>query len=65
VEREQLTRPIDNRLQQYSGAVNAAYRLSGKDTLNLTLRARNNRVVEGSGNEFTELEGSFRYQRTF
>ena len=65
IERELVARPIDNRLQQYSGGVNAAYRLSNKDTFNLTLRTRNNRVVEGSGKEFTELEGSFRYQRTF
>ncbi len=65
VERDQVAGQAVNRLQQYSGGLNAAYRLSDKDTLNLTLRTRNNRIAEGSGNEFTELEGSFRYQRTF
>lgn len=65
VERDQVAGQAVNRLQQYSGGLNAAYRLSDKDTLNLALRTRNNRITEGSGNEFTELEGSFRYQRTF
>lgn len=65
VERDQMAVQIVNRLQQYSGGLNAAYRLTDKDTFNVTLRTRNNRVTEGAGNEFTELEGSFRYQRTF
>ena len=65
VERDQMAGQTVNRLQQYSGGLNAAYRLTDKDTFNITLRTRNNRVTEGAGNEFTELEGSFRYQRTF
>lgn len=65
VERDQMAGQTLNRLQQYSGGLNAAYRLTDKDTFNVTLRTRNNRVIDGAGNEFTELEGSFRYQRTF
>ena len=65
VERDQMAGQTVNRLQQYSGGLNAAYRLTDKDTFNITLRTRNNRVTDGAGNEFTELEGSFRYQRTF
>jgi len=65
VERDQMAVQTINRLQQYSGGLNAEYRLTDKDTFNITLRTRNNRVTDGAGNEFTELEGSFRYQRTF
>ena len=65
VERMQMSQQFVNRLHQYSAGLNAAYRFTDKDSLNLTLRSRNNRLQEGNGNEFTELEGSFRYQRTF
>jgi len=65
VERMQMSQQFVNRLHQYSAGLNAAYRFTDKDTLNLTLRSRNNRLQEGNGNEFTELEGSFSYQRTF
>jgi hypothetical protein len=66
LEREILNGPlITNRLQQLAGGINTAYRLTDKDTFNLTLRSRNSRVLDGTGNDFTELEGSFRYQRTF
>lgn len=64
--RESFNGPLHiNRLQQLAGGFNTAYRLTNKDTFNLTLRSRNNRVLDGTGNDFTELEGSFRYQRTF
>ncbi|MCC5907296.1 MAG: hypothetical protein JJU13_13880 [Balneolaceae bacterium] len=56
---------ITNRFQQLVGGINSSYRLTDKDTFNLTLRSRNSRVLDGAGNDFTELEGSFRYQRTF
>jgi len=54
-----------NRLQQLTGSINTSYRLTDKDSFNLTIRSRNNRVMDGAGMEFTELEGSFRYQHTF
>lgn len=56
---------MTNRFRQLTGSVNTSYRLTTKDTFNLTIRSRRNQVLNGSGNEFTELEGSFRYQRTF
>ncbi len=56
---------ITNRFQQLVSGINSSYRLTDKDTFNLTLRSRNSRVLDGTGNDFTELEGSFRYQRTF
>ncbi|WP_234567713.1 hypothetical protein [Rhodohalobacter sp. 614A] len=65
-EREIPSAPtMTNKLQQLTGSINTSYRLTDKDTFNLTIRSRNNRVMDGSGNEFTELEGSFRYQHTF
>lgn len=56
---------ISTRLQQLTGGLNASYRLTDKDSFSMTLRTRSNMVVEGSGREFSELEGSFQYQRTF
>ncbi|MCC5940591.1 MAG: hypothetical protein JJU37_03550 [Balneolaceae bacterium] len=56
---------ITNRFQQLVGGINTSYRFTDKDTFNLTLRSRNSRVLDGVGTDFTELEGSFRYQRTF
>ncbi len=54
-----------NRFQQLVGGINTSYRFTDKDTFNLTIRTRTSRVLDGIGNDFTELEGSFRYQRTF
>ena len=54
-----------NRFQQLVGGINTSYRFTDKDTFNITLRTRNSRVIDGTGNDFTELEGSFRYQRSF
>ncbi|TVQ06156.1 MAG: hypothetical protein EA359_01545 [Balneolaceae bacterium] len=66
LEREVFNGPLlTNRLQQLTGGINTSYRLTNKDTFNLTIRSRNSRVLDGTGNDFTELEGSFRYQRTF
>jgi hypothetical protein len=65
LERNQMVQNAVNRFQQYTAGLNAAYRLSDKDTFNVSLRSRSNRVLDGTGNEFTEVEGSFRYQRTF
>jgi hypothetical protein len=65
LERHQMVKNAINRFQQYTAGLNAAYRLSDKDTFNVALRSRSNRVLDGTGNEFTEVEGSFRYQRTF
>ncbi len=66
VEREMFNGDIDlNKIQQFSGSMNASYRLSSNDSFTLTVRARSNSIVEGQGSEFQELEGSFRYQRTF
>jgi hypothetical protein len=56
---------LSNKLQQLSGALNAQYRLTGRDSFSLSLRTRNNRVSAGSGREFSELEGSIQYQRSF
>ncbi len=58
-------RSSSTKLQQITGGLNASYSLSAKDSFNLTLRTRNNRLLEGAGQEFTELEGSIRYQRSF
>ncbi|WP_141691524.1 hypothetical protein [Rhodohalobacter halophilus] len=56
---------VTTKLQQITGSLNSSYNLTDKDSFNITLRTRNNSVVEGAGQEFTELEGSFRYQRRF
>lgn len=56
---------VSNKLQQITGSLNSSYNLTEKDSFNITIRTRNNSVVEGAGQEFTELEGSFRYQRRF
>ena len=52
-------------LQQITGSLNSSYNLTDKDSFTLTLRTRSNSVLTGMGREFTELEGSFRYQRRF
>jgi len=41
------------------------FRLTSRDTFSLTLRNRNNNSIQGRGNTFTELEGSFKYQHRF
>jgi hypothetical protein len=56
---------ISTRLQQINGATTASYRLTSNDTFSLNIRTRSNRVLEGSGRAFTELEGRFQYQRRF
>jgi len=56
---------ISTKLQQITGSLNSSYNLTDKDSFDLTLRTRSNSVVDGNGQEFTELEGSFRYQRRF
>jgi hypothetical protein len=56
---------ISTRLQQLNGSANASYRFTSNDTFSLNVRTRNNRVLEGSGRGFTELEGRFQYQRRF
>ncbi len=56
---------ISTRLQQLNGAASASYRLTSNDTFSLNVRTRSNRVLEGSGRAFTELEGRFQYQRRF
>lgn len=59
------TTTMTNRLQQISGSINGSYRFTDKDSFTITIRTRNNRVLDGAGTDFTELEGSFRYQHTF
>lgn len=54
-----------NLMRQLSGGLNGTYQLTNKDSLNLTLRFRNNRSDGMSGTSFTENEGTFKYQRTF
>ena len=55
----------ETELQQLTGSLNSSYNLTEKDSFNITLRTRSNSVLTGAGREFTELEGSFRYQRRF
>lgn len=65
-ERENTTGNINTtKLQQLSGSLNSSYRLTGKDSFSITMRTRSNRVVQGSGRQFSELEGTFQYQRRF
>jgi len=65
-ERESMTGDIiRGQLQQLTGTINASYNLTANDTFSLVIRARSNMVREGAGSEFTEMEGSFRYQRRF
>lgn len=56
---------VSTKIRQITGSLNSSYNLSSKDSFSLTLRTRSNSVQEGSGREFTELEGSIRYQRRF
>ncbi|MCC5941185.1 MAG: hypothetical protein JJU37_06535 [Balneolaceae bacterium] len=66
VEREMFNGDANvNSIQQITGAINTSYRLSSKDSLTLSVRTRVNSVIEGAGSEYQELEGAFRYQRTF
>lgn len=54
-----------NTFRQVTANINAGYRLSSKDTINLSIRNRNNQVVEGTGASYTELEARIQYQRGF
>jgi len=56
---------ITNTIRQLTANMNAGYRLSRYDTLNLTLRTRNNQSIEGAAVNFSEMEANFRYQRGF
>lgn len=56
---------IRNRTRQMSGSLNFSWRLMDKNSFNLMVRSRNNRMIEGGDNNFTELEAALRYQRTF
>lgn len=53
------------KIQQVMVNMNANYRLTGKDTFSLRVRNRNNRIVNGTGSTYTEIEGSFQYQHRF
>lgn len=65
-QRELLTGDtVSAKLQQLTGSLNAQYRLTSKDSFSLRLRTRNNRSTSGPGREFSELEGSIQYQRSF
>lgn len=54
-----------NTFRQLTANLNAGYRISDKDTINLTIRNRNNQVVEGRGASYSELEARIQYQRGF
>jgi len=54
-----------NELLQLGLNMNATINITSKDNFSLILRARSNRLQNGSGREFTELEGSLNYQRRF
>ena len=41
------------------------YRLTAKDIFTFTVRSRENKILEGGQNTFSELEGSFSYRHTF
>ncbi|PWN07630.1 hypothetical protein DDZ15_05075 [Rhodohalobacter mucosus] len=56
---------VTAKLQQITGSLNAQYRLTARDSFSLRLRTRTNRSTSGAGREFSELEGSFQYQRSF
>lgn len=56
---------VRTRIRQLTTSINSSYRFTDRDSFSLRLRVRNNTVAEGSGREFTELEGSFQYQRSF
>ena len=43
----------------------ANYRLTNKDSFSLTMRSRRNSIVKGGNSDFSEIEGSFRYQHRF
>lgn len=65
-QRELLTGDtVSAKLQQLTGTLNTQYRLTAKDSFSLRLRTRNNRSTSGPGREFSELEGSIQYQRSF
>ena len=56
---------LRNRTRQMSGSLNFSWRLMDKNSFNLMVRSRNNRMIEGGDNNFTELEAALRYQRSF
>lgn len=41
------------------------YRFSSKDSFSLSVRSRNNSVVQGGSSSYSELEGNFKYQHRF
>jgi hypothetical protein len=41
------------------------YRLTDKDSFSVSVRGRNNNLLEGGSNTYSELEGSFNYRHRF
>lgn len=53
------------KMAQITGNGSAAYRLTGKDTFNLSVRFMNNQILQGNGQNFKELVGRFQYRHRF
>lgn len=54
-----------NEILQLGVNINTTVNITENDNLSFTLRARSNRVQNGQGREFNELEGSLNYRRSF
>ncbi|MBP3193045.1 hypothetical protein [Natronogracilivirga saccharolytica] len=54
-----------NSMLQLNANLNASYRVTARDSFNFLIRTRNNQAIEGDAGDYTELESSLRYQRTF
>lgn len=50
---------------QLNGNLVASYRLSSSTSFQLSLRTQNNTVMSGEGQDFSELEGRFKFQQRF
>lgn len=56
---------FNTKARQMSVNFTGNYRLGSKDTFSVTVRSRNNNVIEGGQSTFSELEGSFNYRHSF
>ena len=54
-----------NELLQIGLNMNTTMNITDKDNLSFVVRARSNRLQNGDGREFNELEGSINYRRRF
>lgn len=57
--------PIVNENFQVNGNITASYRITSGSSLQMNLRSQNNSIIEGAGQNFSEMEGRIEFRHRF